>query len=94
MRVISKSVEIDGKTLSFETGKIAKQVFDAMWHGEGSADAIIDSFLRLDGLSQGRLYAAIGSDLWLLEGDRLDFESSLNTHVTGTRSIPVKCVLF
>jgi two-component system sensor histidine kinase YesM len=36
-----------------------------------SADAIIDSFLRLDGLSQGRLYAAIGSELWLLEGDHL-----------------------
>jgi aspartyl-tRNA(Asn)/glutamyl-tRNA(Gln) amidotransferase subunit B len=25
------------------SGKIAKQVFDAMWHGEGSADAIIES---------------------------------------------------
>ena len=36
-----------------------------------NAQAVIDSFQRLEGLTQGRFYAAIGGELWLLEGDRL-----------------------
>ena len=32
--------QVGGRTLSIETGKIAKQVFEAMWHGEGDADAM------------------------------------------------------
>ena len=36
-----------------------------------NAHAIIDSFLRVKKLIQGRFYVLIGGELWLLEGDRL-----------------------